>query len=482
MRTGTEYLEALRDGRHVVIDGQVVKDVTTHPAFSGISQTFAGLFDMVGQERELMTFPSPSSGKPVAIWHQIPRSIADLKQRRLGLTRYADASYGMIGRGPDLMGSFFAGFASTPEVFARNGSQFGENVVRFYEKIREENLYVTCAIIPPQIDRSKTAHEQSEANLVAGVYKERDDGIVIRGAQMLATGATIADYLLLSCIVPLRPGDEDYAISLVVPINAPGLRLYARRGYGDGQPSQYDYPLSTRFDETDSLAVFKDVFVPWEQVFVYRDVALTRAQWFDTPGHVLGNNQAQVRLISKVKFLAGLALKIAQTNGIEKMPPVQWQLGELASWVSIVEGMVLASEATAVERPNGVVIPNPRFLYGAMGMQAQLYPRIIHLVRELAGGGVLQVPSSVHEFRNPDTAEDIRRYVRSTDVGAEDRVKLFKLVWEMIGSEFAGRHQQYEMFYAGAPFVAKTYSYRNYDFKQATDLVDHCLQSYDLDS
>ena len=132
--------------------------------------------------------------------------------------------------------------------------------------------------------------------------------------------------------------------------------------------------------------------------------------------------------------------------------------------------------------PNGVVIPNPRFLYGAMGMQSQLYPRIIHLVRELAGGGVLQVPSSVHEFRNPETAEDIRRYVRSPGVEAEDRVKLFKLVWEMIGSEFAGRHQQYEMFYAGAPFVAKTYSYRNYDFQQATDLVDHCLQSYDLDS
>src|SRR5262249_8252306 len=161
-----------------------------------------------------------STGKPVAIWHMIPRSVADLQKRRKGLMRFADASYGLIGRGPDLMGSFFAGFASTSEVFARNGPKFGENVKRFHEKIREENLYVTCTLIPPQVDRSKTAHEHADPHHVASVYKERDDGIVIRGAQMLGTGAAVSDYLHLSCIVPLQPGDEDYAISLVVPINA----------------------------------------------------------------------------------------------------------------------------------------------------------------------------------------------------------------------------------------------------------------------
>src|SRR5205085_3076961 len=136
-------------------------------------------------------------------------------------------------------------------------------------KIRDEHLYVSYTIIQPQIDRSKTASEQAESHLAAGVLKEVDGGIIIRGAQMLGTAAAVSDYLFLSCIQPLRPGDEDYAISLVVPINAPGLRLYARRSYAMGQPSVYDYPLSTRFDETDSLVVFHDVFVPWEQVFVY---------------------------------------------------------------------------------------------------------------------------------------------------------------------------------------------------------------------
>jgi 4-hydroxyphenylacetate 3-monooxygenase len=249
-----------------------------------------------------------------------------------------------------------------------------------------------------------------------------------------------------------------------------------------GRTSVYDYPLSTRFDESDSLVVFHDTFVPWENVFVYRDVAMTRAQWFETPAHILGNTQAQIRFAAKARFLVGLARRIASTNGVDRIPSVNWDLGEMASLASIVEGMILAAETSGVTNPNGVVHPHPRFLYGAMALQSQLYPRMIHLLRELVGGGVLQVPSSVHEFRNEDAASDLRRYVQSPGVKAEDRVKLFKLAWEMIGSEFGGRHQQYEMFYAGAPFVAKNYSFLNYNFQEALDLVTACLRSYDMDT
>ncbi len=482
MRTGASYLAGLSDGREIMIDGELVKNVPAHPAFAGVCRTVADLYDFIGSHQEEMTFRSPSSGEPVSLAHLIPRSIEDLKRRRHALSRVAERTFGLLGRGPEHVAGFMAGFASAPELFARQGARFGDNILRFHRKIRDEHLYVAYAIIPPQVDRSKSAHEQAESHLPAGVLKETDEGIVIRGAQMLGTAAAISDYLLLSCIQPLRPGDEDYAVSFVAPINAPGLRLYPRRPYALGQPSVYDYPLSTRFDESDSLVVFHDVFIPWENVFVYRDVALTRAQWFETPAHILGNTQAQIRLVTKVKFLAGLARKICSTNGVDKIPSVNWDLGEIAALAAVVEGMVLAAETTAVTNANGVVHPNPRFLYGAMALQSRLYPRMIHLLRELAGGGVLQLPSSVFEFHRADAAADLRRYVQSPGVSAEDRVKLFKLAWEMIGSEFAGRHQQYEMFYAGAPFVVKNHSYLNYDFREALDLVDACLRSYGLDS
>ncbi len=482
MRTGAHYLESLHDGRHVVIDGEVVKSVASHPAFSGVCKTMAELYDCVSAERGVMAYPSPADAAPVAVGHMIPRSLDDLRRRRIGLARLADCTFGLLGRGPEHVASFFAGCASAPDLFAKKDRRFGENVKRFHAKIRDEHLFATYTIVQPQIDRSRPAHAQEESHLAAGVFKERDDGIIIRGAQMLGTAAAISDYLFLSCIQPLKPGDEDYAISLAVPLNAPGLRLYARRGYAVGQPSVFDYPLSTRFDESDALVVFRDVFVPWEQVFVYRDVELARGQFFQTPAHILGNTQAQIRLASKLKFLTGLAARIAQTNGVDKMPAVQWQLGELASLAAVVEGMVLAAESAAVTDARGVVHPHPRFLYGAMGLQSQLYPRAIQIVRELAGGGFLQVPSSMHEFANPETAPDIRRHVQSPGVPAEERVKLFKLAWDMVGSEFAGRHQQYEIFYAGAPFVVKGYAYQNYDFAEALALVQRCLDGYGLDS
>lgn len=480
MRTGADYLASLDDGREVVIGGEVVGNVREHPAFRGVCRTVAALYDSIASGGDAATFPSPDSQQPVALCHLIPRSAAELRKRRLGLERNAEQTFGLLGRSPDHVAGFLAGFASQADVFSRPGHAFADHVRRFHALARDQHLFVAYAIIPPQIDRSKTAHQQAESHLAAGVLKETDGGIIVRGAQMLATSAAIADYLFLSCIQPLRPGDEDYAVSLVVPIGSPGLRLYARRPYAVAQPSVFDYPLSTRFDESDSLAVFRDVFVPWEQVFVYRDVALTRAQFFDTPAHILGNSQAQIRLAVKTRFLAGLAARIAEMNGIHKVPQVQCQLGELASWAAVVEGMVLASEAQPITNAAGVVLPHPRFLYGAMGLQAQLYPRIIHLLRELCGGGPLQVPSSAAELLNDDTAADVRRYIQSPGAPANERIKLLKLAWEMIGSEFAGRHQQYEMFYAGAPFVAQTYACLNYDFRDALALVQQCLAGYDL--
>ena len=480
MRTGSQYIESLDDGRQVYINGERVRGVAEHPAFSGVVRSTASLYDTALDSSNDMIFTDPETGVEANKVFMIPRNLDDLKQRRQAILSWAEITKGLLGRSPDHVGNFMAGFASAPEVFARANDSFANNVKRFYQTIIREDLYVTYTIIPPQVDRSKTAQGQEDAFTQVGAYKERDDGIVVRGAQMLDTGGPISDYLFVSCIQPLKPGDEDYALSFVVPIGTPGLKLYCRRPYAVDQPSTFDYPLSTRFDESDALVVFDDVFVPWENVFVYRDVELVRNQFFETPAHVLGNNQAQIRLITKMKFLIGVARKVAATNQIDSIPSVQEKLGDLASLAAIVEGMVLASEASHVVDDNGVARPNPRFLYGAMGLQSELYPRVLHLLREIVGAGVIQVPSSYKELVNPETAADIKRYVKSPDVPSEERVKLFKLAWDLVGSEFAGRHHQYELFYAGAPYVAKGYAYRNYGYDEPVELVESFLESYGL--
>ncbi|WP_277874717.1 4-hydroxyphenylacetate 3-hydroxylase N-terminal domain-containing protein, partial [Mesobacillus harenae] len=275
IRSGKDYLKSLNDGRKVFIDGELVKDITSHPALKGISQTVANLYDQVADPKNDMTYLSPNTGKPVSKAYIIPRSREDLEEKRISMTKSANLTYGLVGRSPEHVANFLVGFVSSPELFAKAGQQYADNVNKFYEHARDNHLFGSYAIVQPQIDRSKPAHEQEDPYLAAGVYEERPDGIVLRGAQMLATSGAVSDYLFLTCIQPLRPGDENYAISVAIPINTPGLKLYLRRGYAADKPSVYDYPLSTRFDETDALAVLEDVFVPWENVFAYKNIELT---------------------------------------------------------------------------------------------------------------------------------------------------------------------------------------------------------------
>ncbi|MEA2324071.1 MAG: 4-hydroxyphenylacetate 3-monooxygenase, partial [Solirubrobacteraceae bacterium] len=306
MRTGAEYRAALDDGRTVFVDGEKVARVADAPAFRGIVNTIGRLYDTAAESADMQT-THPEYGVTMNRVYMQPRSIDELRERREAITRWAELTNGFVGRSPDHVGGFLAGFASAPSVFDAGREGFGANAVRLYRQMIAEDLYLSYTIIPPQnaaANPGSPADGQVSQVAVAG---ERDGGIVVRGAQMLGTGSAVSDLLYVSCIKPLRPGEEDFALSFVIPVATDGLKLFCRRPYAVGQPSAFDYPLSARFDEPDSMAVFDDVFVPWENVLVYRSVDLVRDQFHRTAAHVLGNTQAQIRFTVKTKFLLGLA-------------------------------------------------------------------------------------------------------------------------------------------------------------------------------
>jgi 4-hydroxyphenylacetate 3-monooxygenase len=481
-RSGAEYIAGLRDGRQVYIDGELVSDVTRHPAFKGAVRSVAALYDTVNDpaNRGELTFTSPATAEPVSLAYLIPRSAADLSRRRVALKRMAEETYGLMGRGPEHVAGFLSGFAARSDVFAAGGQKFGDNVERFHAKARDEDLYLTYTILPPQIDRTKPAHQQADPTLYAGVVEEREDGVVISGAQMLGTGTAISDYVYLSSISPLVPGDEAYAMAAMIPVGAPGVKVYARRSYAAATSSLFDYPVSARFDESDSLLVYDKVFVPWENLFAYRNIDVVKKQWFATPGHLFGNNQAQIRFWTKLEFMVGLAHRVAEMNGSVNIPPVKGVLGEMASMVATVSGLVLAQEQHSTIDDHGIAWPGRAECFAVMTMQPELYGKLLTMIRDLCGGGLIQLPSSVNDFANPAIAADLDRFIQSPGVPSTERVKLLKLVWDMVGSEFASRHHQYEMFYAGAPFVVKMRMYEAYDFTNGNSLVDKMLSSYDL--
>jgi 4-hydroxyphenylacetate 3-monooxygenase len=477
LRTGEEYLRSLDDGRAVYVDGELVRNVATHPAFKGAARSAARLYDIAADPamRERMTYTSPTTGGPVLRAYQIPRTHADLKAKRLASETWSEATFGMIGRTPDHVAGFFTGYAAVPEVFEAGGKEYGNNVVKFYEHLRENHLWATYAIVPPQIDRSKPAHKQSDPTLYAGVVREKDGGIIVSGAQQLATAGVYSDYLYLSCIHPLQPGDENYAIGVAIPMSAQGLKLYPRRPFALQTDNTFDHPLSARFDESDCFVVLDNVFVPWEHVFIYRNLEICRDQWWKTPSHAYGNLQAQARYATKLRFMMGLAKRMNETTGNDAAPPVQVQMGELAALVQIVETMLEAQETAALIDNKGVVWPSKTALYSVMALQSEINPRMVDIIRELTGAAMITLPSSVKDLDSPTTAADVERYMGSGVSGARERIALMRLAWDFIGSEFGNRHQQYEKFYGGASFLVKQNMYRAYDFSRATGLVDKAL-------
>lgn len=482
MKTGHQHIASLRDRRALFIDGQRVEDATRHPAFARTIGSVGRLFDFASDSAntELMTFATPEGARANRIW-QLPESHADLIARRRGLEAWTGLHAGYLGRAPDHVASCIAGMFMGLDVFEAHDPARARALSDYYAYARDNDLYLTYVIINPQADRSKGAAGQKDPFLSAGVVDQDAGGITVRGAKMLATGGIMANEVLVTCIQPLQPGDEPYAISFAIPMNAPGLTMLSRKSYEAGAPEVFDAPLSSRFDENDAVIYFDDVKVPWDRVFVFKDIAMCQKQFHATPAHVYQNYQAMIRLSVKVRFLIGLAHRTAEINGILNFPQVRETLGQLAAEGGMIDALVAAMEVKGTQRGR-YFVPDRHTLYAAQTLTQQLYGKILATLRELAGGGMIMLPSSVADFANPDLAALIDKTQQSPAANSREKVKFYKLAWDAVGSEFASRHQQYEMFYAGATFVTKGHSYRTYDWSAAGALVEGMLGTYDLDT
>jgi 4-hydroxyphenylacetate 3-monooxygenase len=484
IKTGSQHIESLKDGRQVFINGQVAGDVTVHAAFRQTVQSTGSLYDFASrlENVDLMTFGMPEADGQRAnrIW-QLPRSYQELVTRRRALEAWAELHCGFLGRAPDHVASCLSGMIMGIEAFEAYDRARAFALADYYRYARENDLYLTYVIINPQADRSKTAIEQQDPFLTAGVVDEDGEGITVRGAKMLATGAVMANEVFVTCIQPLREDEERYAISLAVPMSAKGLKILSRKSYEESATSIFDNPLSSRFDENDAVLYFDDVKVPWDRVFVYRNVAMCQRQFHATPSHVYQNYQSQIRLMVKMRFLVGVARRIAETNGLTGFPQVKELLGTLAAQNTMVDALVHSMELKG--HMHGVYfVPDSHTLYSAQVLTQQLYAQIMIALRELAGGGMIMLPSAIQDFATPELRNLIDKTQQSPVASSEGRVKFFKLAWDAVGSEFASRHTQYEMFYAGASFVTKGHSFRTFDWDRCTQLVDRMLDSYSLEN
>src|SRR5712671_201238 len=345
MKNGARHLSSLRDGREVYNLGCRVDDVTAHPAFRNSVASAADLYDFQSSPENIgmMTFASPQTGERVSRSWQLPATYADLVERREALSAWAETHFGFMGRSPDHVASCISGMYMGIEQFEAFDAQRAAALRDYYAFARDNDLFLTYVIINPQADRSKGLTEQGE-HVAARICDRDSSGITVKGAKMLGTSAVMANEVFVTCIQPLAPGDEPYALSFVVPIHAKGLKLLSRKSYEQAAGSRFDYPLSNQFDENDAVLYFDEVQVPWDRVFVAGDLAMCQKQFYMTPAHVYQNYQAQIRLEVKLRFLVGVGRMIATANGIENMPQVREILGQLAAEATMVDGLVRAME------------------------------------------------------------------------------------------------------------------------------------------
>jgi 4-hydroxyphenylacetate 3-monooxygenase len=298
--------------------------------------------------------------------------------------------------------------------------------------------------------------------------------------KMLATGAVFANEIWIGNLIPLAPNQLPESITCAIPVNAPGVTLWARKPFELHAPREFDNPLAFRFDETDSMVMCENVKVPWERVFVHMDALLARDIYIKTPGHCYGNHQSNVRFHAKMQLIVGLASKIAQASGAHEIPAVREVLGRLCALEATLGGMIAGQIQDAEAWPQDYLTFNRRYMYAALNWCTESHSQIIDALRELCGGGIFQMPADITVMHDPKLKEQFETYWQTPQLGAVERMKLYKLAWDLIGSEFAGRHLQYEKFYAGASFIVRNHNFREAPWDAYHKVVEDLMAGYGI--
>jgi 4-hydroxyphenylacetate 3-monooxygenase len=469
IRTGDDYRESIRDGREVWINGEQVDDVTLHPAFRPLVDIRARIYDMAhdAASREVMSYVDPETGERNAIGCKLPRIEADWLAKRAAVDAVLDAVEGIVTRvGDETVGEMWSLFDGQ-EVLNEINPLFAENIREHVRRAEQNDPFHVSANTDPKGDRSRRPQDQ-DPDVLLHVVRETDRGIVVRGAKF----ETAAAYANQAFVKPTIGdwGNEtlsDYALGFVADMGARGVKHICRTGFAGRAPAD-DYPLASRFDEVDTLIVFDDVEIPWENVLFYRH---TRAAAFIRATlHRYSMFAFVQRHLRYDDFLIGVAVTNARQTGIEKRQPVQEKLAALACYREGINAHLTAAIDHAEESPAGLLMPNQSLLYTGRVLACTQLPGMVHLARELCGGQICVSPDAA-SFRHPETAPWLEKYYRVGEWEAEDRRRLVAFARDLLNSDYAGHRLTFQLFAQSPPFAHLLAVYNNYDFSRPAELV-----------
>jgi 4-hydroxyphenylacetate 3-monooxygenase len=482
--TGKEYLESLRDGRHVYIDGERVKDVTAHVAFRNSVRTLARLYDALHdpKTRDVLTSPTDTgSGGFTHKFFRSAKSREDLVVQQRAIAEWSRMTYGWMGRTPDYKASLMNTLGTNAEYYGK----YAGNARQWAKRAQEAVFFMNHAIVNPPVDRGRPTNEVKDVYVT--VQKETDAGVIVSGAKVVATSAALTHYNFLGQNAASAVADPDLAIMFIMPMDAPGAKLFCRTSYERmaatlGTP--FDYPLSSRFDENDAIFVLDNVLIPWEDVLVYRDTE--KILGFHLQSGFLQNFcfQGCTRFAVKLDFMVGLIAKALRATGGDEFRGNQAMLGEIVAWRNLFWSLSDCMANTPAPWVGNAVLPNLQAAQSYRVFAPDAWPRVRELVEKIIASALIYLPSSAKDFKNPEIDPYLARFVRgSHGIGYKERIKIMKLLWDAVGTEFGGRHELYERNYAGnhedIRIQTLSGSWRNGNMDTMIALADRCLADYD---
>jgi 4-hydroxyphenylacetate 3-monooxygenase len=483
---GAQFLESLRDGREIYIYGERVDDVTTHPAFRNTARMVARLYDALHDPKhkdKLLVPTDTGNGGMTQAYFKAPKNLAESVAGRDAIAEWAKITYGWLGRAPDYKAAFLGTLGANADFY----DPWQENAKRWYQFAQERVPFVNHAIIHPPIDRNRPPNEVGD--VCCHVEKETDAGIVVSGAKVVATGSALTNYTFVAHhgLIPVQ--DKNFAAIFMIPTNAPGVKLICRTSYemtSTAMGSPFDYPLSSRIDENDAVFILDKVLIPWENVFCYGDVEKAN-NFFPRTGFLpRALLHGCTRLAVKLDFIAGLLLKAVEATGSKDFRGVQANVGEVLVWRNLFWGLSEAMVRNPKPWIGEYLLPDiePAGAYQIVSTMA--YTKVKHIIEQTVASGLIYLNSSARDFKNPEIRPYIDKYMRgSNGYDAEGRVKLLKLLWDAIGSEFGGRHELYEINYGGSTEEIRRYvlfgAMAGGTAKNLQGFAEQCMAEYDLD-
>jgi len=484
IRTGRQYLDSIRDGREVYIDGKRVADVTTHPAFKPLVDIRARIYDMQHEAatRDILSYQEDGEWNAVA--NKLPRAQQDWWDKRRATDTVLDSIGGVVTRvGDETVGEMWSLFDGQ-DLLNEVDERFSANIRRHITEVLHGDPFHVSANTDPKGDRSKAPQDQ-DPDMLLHVVKETDAGIVVRGAKY-ETAAAYANQAFTKPTIANwgNAALSEYAVGFVCDLGSPGLKFICRSGFA-GRGSVADYPLSNRFDEIDALVIFDDVLIPWENVLFYRHTKA--ATFIRATLHRYSAFAFVQRNLKLADMMIGAALFNARQTGLDKQQAVQEKLAQLAVYREGINAHLTASISLAERSPAGLLMPNQSLLFSGRVLACSQLHQMMHIARELCGGQICITPDKA-AFDSPDTKPWLDKYYSvNEDWVAEDRRKLLAFARDMLNSDYAGHRLTFQLFAQSPPFAHLAAVYRNFDWdgplqfvRKAADLSERVMENSSL--